>query len=715
MTSAAVGNRLANLGKHERTRTLRDRCIARKDFHRLVRLNESAAVSARSLQNSESEASWQVRKGLLCRDRLASLGFFCDDLELLIGRPVVDEDGEEERAAALHYLSQYPSPGGQTGHCEPDFETVLSEGIDGVAGAVRKRLGEAQDEKRAVYTSFLLALDGLSSMAGNAALAAVEAGEDASPERRSELETMASACQWVAHGPPRTFHEALQLIWFVLLGIMHGDQVGLVVPGHLDRWLGPFYETDAAAGRLTRERALVLLECFYILINEYIPDGLAMSVMGGGRDAHGRDVTNEVSFLCLEALEHTGLIYPTAGVCWHEGTPPALTELAIRLIGKGRPTAAFFGDETIQRGLRELGVPPDEACHYTNSTCVEITPARGSNVWVASPYFSTCQLLLDEIASQMASGPAGSFEEFLESYQERLSREIAAAVQEQNRLRQKRRERGRKPLQSVFTRDCIARGRDIDDGGARYNWVECSFVGLANLADSLHAIREEVYASQRLTLPALKQVLDTGFEGNEHLRARLLNGLPKYGQGIPETDALVGDLVGFFKRECAKHRVEPDDSPFVPGGFCWIMHEVLGRECGATPDGRAAGTPFADGCGPAQGRETLGPTAAIRSTTSWDHAPMIGGLAFNMKFSARLFERPEGYAALRSLVLTFLRQGGFEIQVNATGAGTLRKARAHPDAHRDLVVRIGGYCDYFTRLSPEMQEEIILRTEFGEG
>ncbi len=160
--------------------------------------------------------------------------------------------------------------------------------------------------------------------------------------------------------------------------------------------------------------------------------------------------------------------------------------------------------------------------------------------------------------------------------------------------------------------------------------------------------------------------------------------------------------------------MDPDDSPFVPGSFCWIMHEVLGRQTGATPDGRKAGFPFADGGGPAQGRERRGPTAAILSTTSWDHSPMIGGLAYNMKFNTSLLQGRAGRDRLRDLVLTYLRRGGFETQINVVDRQALLDAREHPELHRDLAVRIGGYVDYFTRLSPEMQEEILMRTEFAQ-
>jgi formate C-acetyltransferase len=696
---------------------LRGRLLRRKNLWREPAARWADVVTARALRACETEPCPQVRRGRLTRERLRSTVLDIDDCELLIGRlsgappRVSDAEVEESR----EYLKRMcPQPPGQTGHCELHFEPVMQRGIAGVAEDIRGRMTRGAGDA-GVYQSFLDALEGLSALIENAAATVETAMNGADATRRNELAVLAASCRRIAHEPPQSFRDAIQLLWFVLLGVMCGDHVGLVVPGHLDRTLGRFYEADRERGALTREEALALIEGLYLLINEFIPDGLAMSVMVGGRDGQGRDATNEVSYLCLEALRRTALIYPTVGICWHEGTPQGLVDLAIDLIGHGNPNPAFFGDETIQTGLKALGVPPAQACHYINSTCVEITPATASNVWVASPYFSTCKILLEEIADEVESGTiADSFTAFRERYFARLDRQIEAAASNENAARRERQRCGRKPLQSVFTRDCIARGKDIDDGGALYNWVECSFVGLANLVDSLHVLRKEVFEAKRLSLAAVKAILDADFKGLEAERQRFLHGHPKYGQDRPEVDAGFGETVAFLREACARRRMEPDGSPFVPGAFCWIMHEMLGRECGATPDGRRAGFPFADGCGPAQGRETCGPTAAILSTTSWDHSPMLGGLAYNMKFNSAFFQSSKGYESLRTLVLTFLRRGGFETQINVVDGDTLKKAREDPEAYRDLVVRIGGYSDYFTRLSREMQDEIILRTEFTE-
>lgn len=705
------------LAVDERTLTLRQRCLERKTLP--PPLDGDPRLALRSLQASEAESSWTLRRGRLTRDLLRGVVFAVDDLELLVGRLAADSpEGRQERPAALEALrQQYPhllTPG-QSGHCQLDFSRLFERGIDGLSADLRTLRDNAQGKTAQVYQSFIDALDGLTGMVENAALTAEAAQAGASRTRAAELETMAAACWHVAHHPPRTFREALQLAWLAILGCHAGDRAWLVSPGHLDRYLWQYYREDIAAGRLTPEMALLLVEGLYLLVNEAIPDGLAVAVMVGGRDAAGNDITNPLSYICLEALRRTRLVYPTVGVCWHAGTPVALTDLAIELITQGYANPAFFGDETIQRGLRAYGVPGSESWDYVNSTCVEITPCGSSNVWVASPYFSTCKLLLDEINAQAQSDCAAqSLEQFIQSYRLRLEGAIAQAVEVENYSRRTRQQYGGKPLQSVLTRDCMARGRDIDDGGARYNWVECSFVGLANLADSLYVLREEVFNQQRLTMAQLAHILDANFEGFERDRLRFLNAYPKYGNNNPAVDCLVGEMVHFVQQACGHFSVEPDASPYVPGAFCWIMHEQLGRECGATPDGRKAGFPFADGCGAAQGREQAGPTAAALSVTSWDASALVGGAAFNMKFNASVFARPGSAQRLRDLVTSFLKLGGFETQINVVDQRILRLAQANPEAYRDLVVRIGGYTDYFTRLSPQMQAELILRTEYGD-
>ncbi len=678
----------------------------------------------RSMKASEGLPR-RVRRGMRTRDRLAAIRFAVDDLDLLAGRPLFSldplpesqggkvKDSDQKEAAA--YLSQFGPEPGQTGHCELDRSKALTLGLAELRSQIDAKAAKAKGVKRETCQAFSLALDGLSTMIGRAAEAVEAAIPSASPARKNELKMMSESCRRIAVQPPETLMDALHLVWFIDMGAQLADNAGLVGPGHLDRTVCRFHKSDIAKGIITEEDALQLIEALYFHVNHTISDGLAIPVMVGGRSPAGRDLTNRLSYMCLEALRRTKLVYPTVGVCWHDGTPEKLISLAVELISKGYPTPAFFGDETIQKGMRHYGVPSKESNNYINSTCVEITPVGSSNVWVASPYFSTCQILLEEIAAQAAAGANAvqSFDGFLSAYLNRLANKILVdGVLPQIGCRELRRQNGGKPLQSVFTNDCVKRGEDIDEGGARYNWIECSFVGLANLADSLTVIKEEIYNKKSLDFDKLRKALDTNFEGAEPLRQHLLNSLPKYGNACGEVDSMVGTVVERIKKECAKYKVIPHDSHFIPGSFCWIMHERLGSVCGATPDGRRSGFPFADGGGPAQGREKNGPTSAILSATSWDHSEMIGGVAYNMKFNSSLFGSMDAVKRLRDLIVTYLRRGGFEVQVNVVDHETLKKAKADPESYRDLVVRIGGYTDYFTRLTPQMQDEVMARTEF---
>jgi len=686
--------------------------------------SDHIVCDAASLRASEG-MPWAVRRGLRTKSRLSSIKFVHDPLDLLGGFPDFDPAQfpvrigglcpDEDFDKAKDYVSKLPPVGGQTGHCQPDFSFALEHGLDALKLRIRGLKASSSGVEADRYESFLLSVEGLQTMALNAAAAVDLSIASASVELREELEETAFSCRTIASKAPRGFRDCLQLAWLICLGLMAADHAGLTVPGRIDRWALPFYERDIASGAVSKEKALELIESLYFAINAMVPDGLAMSVIVGGSGPDGRDMTNDLSFLCLEALRRTKLVYPTVGVAWTEGTPAALSELAVELISKGYSTPAFFGDSTIRKGLALYGVKPEDSWNYINSTCVEITPCGMSNVWVASPYFSSCQLLLEEIQSELGSSDlAKDFESFLSLYLKRLSSKIEAAVKEQRRLRELRRLNGGKPLQSVFTKDCLGRGLDIDEGGALCNWVECSFVGLANLVDSLAVIKAEVFETRRLDFAGLMKILSADFQGYEAERLRFLQAYPKYGNADGGVDSLMQAVVGRLAAECSRWRVEPDESFFVPGSFCWVMHERLGSQCGATPDGRRAGCAFADGGGPAQGREKSGPTSAILSTCSWDHSPFIGGVAYNMKFNSSLFKGEGSAERLRDLILSFLRKGGFEVQVNVVDRETLLKAKANPELYRDLVVRIGGYTDYFTRLSPGMQDELLLRTEYGE-
>ena len=701
-----------------RVERLRARAVA--VAHGSADMREPEWLAARSWWGSAGQVSHILRRGILAGDILRGLTPVIDADELLVGkfarRALTDAE-----AAELHAWRQYGEPAtdtayGQRAHMAVNYERLLRLGVDGLRAqlaATRARLDPArpdEQEQDFFYQGCLAALDGVTALAARyAELAAAQAADATDPRRRAELTEIARVCRQVPAQPPETFAEAMQAIHFLTFCLCAGNRMLLFQLGRPDRYLWPLYAADLAAGRITPERAQELIDCLGLLLNEYTPRGLAVGWMVGGRDEHGADVTNDLSYLFLHTIDHVRLPYPAIGLCWHTGTPAALMALAARLLARGYTHPALFNDAVITRGLLDQGLPHRDACLYVHSTCVEITPIGISNVYVASPYFNLIQCLHDVLGIPPRGGAPGAlpdlptFDALLAAFRARLHDVVRAGVMGENAAMMSRAQAGGFPLLSCFVDDCLARGRDIDHGGARANWLETSFVGLANLIDALAAIRQLVYEEQCVSLARLREALLADFADADV--AALIARVPKYGTDDARTDALAPEITDFLRRECAQYRSYWGGA-VLPGFFCWIMHERLGRETGASADGRRAGFPFADGSGPAQGRERRGITAAIRSVTTWDHAPMLGGIAVNMRFQPGC--SPD---ALRHTLETFLRLGGFEAQVNVVDAARLRDAQADPDAHRDLVVRIAGYSDYFVGLSAEMQAEVIARTE----
>ena len=704
----------------ERVRKLRERAL----HNEILEPFTKTIIEAETWRAEGSEDQWLIWRARRTAAILERLPIEIGLEELLVGRVEMRMPDAQE-ATRLEWAQEVlkeipPWPGGDTSHFAADHEKLLRIGVGGLKreiGEYRSRLdgNSAEDrEKETFYEACVLALDGLSRfIERHAEEIGAQRMKEKNPVRKEELKRIAEACRHVAREPARTFHEAIQLMHFAILALRFGEDHWLNVAGRMDRVLYPYYRADLEAGRVTPEAAQELINCFYVLINEYTQLGLAISVMVGGRDAEGRDTTNTISYMCLRALEEVRLVYPTVGICRHKDTPEALMRLGCRIIAQGIGSPAIFNDEVIARGLRDYGVSEEDSISYINSTCVEITPIANSNVWVASPYYNCPGALLEVLEDRVSDSPE-TFEELVEAFKAKLSTHVREAVRGIDRTWRGREKRGGLPLQSCLTDDCLARGKDIDHGGARYNWVECSFVGLANLVDSLVVLRQLVFEEKRFTLAEFYQILQDNFDGHESLRQEILNRMPKYGNDDDRADGLAVEMTKVFSEICASHRIGSEEHRYAPGLFCWVMHERLGKETGATPDGRLAGFSLADGAGPAQGRERFGPTGAIKSTTKWPHEPMLGGLVLNLKFSPPALEGDESLEKLRHLIESYMRLGGFEVQINVVDGKTLLDAQQHPETHQDLLVRVAGYSDYFVHLNPNMQAEVIARTEYGE-
>jgi len=644
----------------------------------------------------------------------ANLTPVISDGELIVGKytdTLTDEQRQQwhdtwvdaTKAACAH------AGPGQDSHMAIDYELLLSCGLRGIMDRIDRYLETCAPEKQPFYEcckACLLAVIRYSERYADHARAL--AGNEPDPVRREELLRLAQICRKVPVGPAETFYEAVQSVHFVSHALSanpfrSGSQQFQL--GHPDRYLLPFYEKDLAENKITRQQAQLLLDCLGIMINIRVPNGLSSGYMVGGRDCSGRVVANELTEMCMQVIDDIRLVYPSVGLCVTKDTPRRYLQKACEILSHGRSHPAIFNDDVITRGLQHYGVTEAESHSYIHSTCVEITPVAASNVWVASPYTNMPQLLLDTMTREY-----DSFADHLAAVYALLDERIARNFERENNNRKIRAENSMNPLLSCLVNDCLARGLDIEKGGARYNWIMPSFVGMANLVDSLYALKAVVYDQKQLTVCAFREILDRNFAGSEELQQYLAHTLPKYGNDLDEIDGFFSEIVSHIVAQCKKYTGMHTNGNLIPSVFCWIMHERFGRDTGATPDGRCAGFPLGDGSGPCQGREFNGPTASILSSTKWDHTTLIGGVAVNMKFSKNTLGE-KSLDVMQSLIQAYLERGGFEIQINVTDRKTLEDAVRHPEQYRDLVVRIGGYSDYFTKLPPQMQQEVILRTE----
>ncbi len=634
------------------------------------------------------------------------------DDELIVGRydktmsPAERAEWDASVSQAVKVRSSQAG-GGQESHMAVDYDLLLQKGISGLIRDVQTLSEKAAEDKKQFYTCCVACLGAVCTYAAHyAAAARALASLTSDAVRKAELLQIADACENVPLNPPRSFFEAVQSVHFLTFCLSLDPLKPYPLQfqlGHPDRYLYPYYQKDMAAGVLTKEQAQEILDCLGVQINMRVPDGLSSGYMIGGRDDVGNTVANELTDLCLQVVEDVHLVYPAVGLCYTTDTPDTVMNKACDFLTKGYSHPALFNDDVIARGLQYYGVDEKQSHNYIHSTCVEITPVAASNVWVASPYTNMPQLLLDIMNREY-----DSFDALLTAYYAYLDERIRTNFEKENNNRIARNAHSVSPLLSCFVNDCLSRGRDIEKGGARYNWIMPSFVGIANLVDALYAIRKIVFEQKRLTLCAYKEILDANYAGHEDLQAEILHGMAKYGNDNDEIDAFFGQVTAHIADVCEQYR-SLFDGRLIPSAFCWVMHEKFGRDTGATPDGRTCGFPLGDGSGPCQGREQNGPTASILSSTKWDHTKFIGGVAVNLKF-AKSSLGPGAIETIKALVKTYFARGGFELQVNCTDNAVLRAAQQNPEAYRDLLVRIGGYSDYYVRLSPQMQAELILRT-----
>jgi trans-4-hydroxy-L-proline dehydratase len=560
----------------------------------------------------------------------------------------------------------------------------------------------------------------------------------ADPTRRAELERIAAVCRRVPAHPPRDLHEALQHYWFCHLGVITElNGWDSFCPGHLDQHLLPFYRRGLADGTLTEAAARELVECFFVKFNNHPAPpkvGVTAAESGtwtdfaninlGGLLADGADGANEVTHLLLDVIDEMHLLQPSSNLQVSRKTPGAVLAHALEVIRNGWGFPSLFNaDAVVSEQLRQ-GKTLEDARAGGCSGCVEVG-AFGKEAYILTGYFNLVKVLElalhDGVDPRTGArlGPAtgdaagfASFDELFAAFETQLRHLVDVKLRGNQLIERLYATAMPAPFLSLLTDDCVARGRDYNAGGARYNNSFIQAVGIGTNTDALAAIRRLVFEDRTLTLGALREALAADFAGHDVLRARLVNRMPKYGNDDDAADEI---MVRVFRAAFAAI----DGRPNTKGGAYRLemlpttCHVYFGSVCGASADGRRAGMPLSEGISPVQGADRRGPTAVFASAAKMDHLK-TGGTLLNMKLSPDLLAGDEGIGRLASLVRTYFKADGHHVQFNVVTAETLRAAQADPETHRGLIVRVAGYSDYFCDLAPALQEEIIARTEHGE-
>lgn len=626
------------------------------------------------------------------------------------------------------------------GHICPDCASWLRKGPSGISEEAKAKMEGADAQQKLFYQSVQLVMEGAKNFMNRYAqnIRGMEQRQD-DLEKRLEMEQVARNCENLAQRPAATFHESLQSIWFLMVILHMESNASSFSPGRLDRILYPYYQADLDKGTLTRKRALELVECLWLKFNEIVymrnansakffagfPIGFNIAI--GGQDESGNPVENEVSYLFLEAQEELGLPQPNLSVRLHEDTSDQLLKRAIQVVSKGSGMPQFFNDKAVIPALEALGVTHSDAMDYAIVGCVELT-TQGNNLgWSDAAMFNLNKVLeltltggKDLQTGKQLGTDYGSlltyqsFEELEESFRKQLDDFMDRMIPACEAVEKAHMQLLPTPFLSGVIRDCLEKGMDVTAGGAHYNFSGIQMIQVANLADSMAALKQLVYEEKRIAPQKLLEALEKNFEGNELIRTMLLHKVPKYGNDVAWVDELGTKWAEYFKKRLGQF-TNYRGGKYHTGMYTVSAHVPMGENVGASADGRYAGTPLADGgMSPVYGRDITGPTAVLKSVSRLDKTLTSNGGLLNMKFLPEFFKNETGIDKFALFLRSFVDLEIPHIQFNVVNREDLIAAKKNPEQYRSLTVRVAGYTAYFTELAGELQDEIIARTSYGE-
>lgn len=556
-----------------------------------------------------------------------------------------------------------------------------------------------------------------------AELARKMAAETTDEQRKKDLLLIAENCDVVPEHAPKTFHQAIQMYWFVHVGITTElNTWDAFSPGRLDQHLNPFYERDVEEGRLTREGAQELLECMWVKFNNQPAPpkvGITLKESGtyadfvnlntGGIRPDGQDGVNEVSYIILDVMDEMKLIQPSSNVQISRKTPQKFLKRACEISRKGWGQPAFYNTEAIIQELLNAGKTIEDARLGGTSGCVE-TGCFGKEAYVLTGYMNLPKILeltlnngFDKYTGKQVGIETGdprdfkTYEELFEAYKKQLHYMVDVKVRGNAIIEKICAEHMPCPLMSSIVDDCIAKGKDYQRGGARYNTRYIQGVGIGTITDSLSAIKYNVFDNEKFSMDTLLKAMEANFEGYEAELNMVKNKTPKYGNDDDYADDIMKEVFNLYHGEVTGR-------PTVNGGHYRVdmlpttCHVYFGEVMGASPNGRLAEKPVSEGISPEKGGDTNGPTAVIKSCAKMDHL-ITGGTLLNQRFAPSVVQGEEGLDNMANLIRAYFNMDGHHIQFNVFDKNVLLAAQKNPDEYKDLIVRVAGYSDHFNNLS----------------
>ncbi len=676
------------------------------------------------------------------------------------------------------------------GHVTVKYGEVLAIGFSGIKAKAQAELdklcladGDYQKKSRFLEAVMISCDAAIEYARRYARLALKEAEECTDPVRKRELLQIAQNCANVPEKGATGFYEACQSFWFVQQLLQIESSGHSISPGRFDQYMYPYYQKDMESGKITREFAQELMDCIWVKLNDlnkcrdaasaegFAGYSLFQNLIAGGQNEEGIDVTNDLSFMSIQASMHVFLPQPSLSVRVWNGTPHEFLIRAAELTRTGIGLPAYYNDEVIIPSLMSRGLTLQDARDYNIIGCVEPQKSGKTEGWHDAAFFNMCRPLelvfSNGIDKGVRIGPATgnvedmtTFEQFYDAYKKQMDYAIQLLVNADNAIDMAHAERCPLPFLSSMVDDCMKVGKTVQEGGAVYNFTGPQGFGVANMADSLYSVKTLVYDEKKITMGELKEALATNYGkgiGAEDVAAmtakianelkeagktigekevaailntvvaaseapevkangerilKLIEEVPKFGNDIPEVDAFARD-VAYTYTEPLQNYKNPRGGSFQAGLYPVSANVPLGAQTGATPDGRLAYQPVADGVSPSAGKDVNGPTAAANSVSRLDHYIASNGTLFNQKFHPSALSGRNGLENFVGLIRSYFDQKGSHMQFNVVSRETLLDAQKHPEQYKHLVVRVAGYSALFTTLSKSLQDDIIRRTEQG--